>query len=235
LIGDKHDRHEDRERSPGAQAQGTPPSPEKKEAVNAADAAQAAPGADAAAGGEAPGEIPATAEERLAALEAEHQDLKDKYLRKYADFENYKKRITKEREESARYSNAALLLDVVGIIDDFERAIKSAEDGKDFKKFHAGISMIEKQLVSILEKKWGLERFAAKGRPFDPERHEALMAEQSAQATTATVVEDLQSGYVLHGRVLRPAKVKVLQPLPDTNSGPENGDNNDNAKGSEGA
>jgi molecular chaperone GrpE len=167
--------------------------------------------------------------ERLAQLEAECADIKDKYLRKYAEFENYKKRMLREREEAAKYSNAMLLLDIVGTIDNFERAIKSAADGKDFKNFHSGITLIERQLVSTLEKKWGLERFSAKGAQFDPERHEAVMAEQSASVQTPTVVEDLQSGYLLHGRVLRPAKVKVLQPASDAKSQPAAGENDKKA------
>ncbi len=162
--------------------------------------------------------------ERLAQLEAENAELKDRYLRKYAEFENYKKRVNKEREEAAKFSNAMLLLDIVGTIDNFERAIKSAEDGKDFKTFHSGIALIEKQLVSTLEKKWGLERFTAKGAAFDPERHEALMAEESPQVKAATVAEDFQSGYLLHGRVLRPAKVKVLQPAGESTNRPAAGD-----------
>ncbi len=232
MNGEKHDRHAEKERFHHKHSHETPPSPETADQVNASEEtaneipnAQGAGTAPAPAGGEKSGEQNQTPEAKLAGLEAEVRDLKDKYLRKYADFENYKKRMVKEREESTRYSNATLLLDIVTVIDDFERAIKSAQDGKDFKNFHTGISMIEKQLVNILEKKWGLERFAAKGQPFDPERHEALMAEQSAEATAATVVEDLQSGYLLHGRVLRPAKVKVLQPLPEATANPENGMN----------
>jgi molecular chaperone GrpE len=151
--------------------------------------------------------------EKLTAIEAENAEMKDKYLRKYAEFENFKKRIMREREESSKYSNSMLLLDVATIIDNFERAIKSAEESQDFKTFHSGISLIEKQLVSVLEKKWGLERFSAKGTTFDPERHEAIMAEQSPDIQQPTVVEDFQSGYLLHGRVLRPAKVKVAQPV----------------------
>ncbi|MBN2354038.1 MAG: nucleotide exchange factor GrpE [Spirochaetales bacterium] len=175
-------------------------------------------------GGSAAGDVK-TGPERMAQLEAENTELKDKYLRKYAEFENYKKRINKEREESAKFSNAMLLLDIVGTIDNFELAIKSAEDGKDFKTFHSGITLIEKQLVSTLEKKWGLERFSAKGAAFDPERHEALMAEESPNVKAATVVEDFQSGYLLHGRVLRPAKVKVLQPASENKSQPASGEN----------
>jgi molecular chaperone GrpE len=197
-----------------------PPAESKINKTDARDSNETSsvPGAEKTAGDEK------TISERLAQLEAENADLKDKYLRKYAEFDNFKKRMIREREEASKYSNAMLLLDITGIIDNFERALKSAEDGKGFKHFHSGIAIIEKQLVSILEKKWGLERFSAKGAAFDPERHEAIMAEESAKVETATVVEDLQSGYLLHGRVLRPAKVKVLQPLANVNSQPASGD-----------
>lgn len=162
---------------------------------------------------------------KLSALAAENAELKDRFLRKYAEFENYKKRINREREESAKYSNSMLLLDVATVIDDFERALKSAEESKDFATLHSGISMIEKRLVSILEKKWGLERFFAKGAVFDPERHEALMAEQSNEVEQPMVGEDFQSGYTLHGKVLRPAKVKVIQPAGETTTDVNNNAN----------
>lgn len=170
-----------------------------------------------------------TLREKLAAMEAENADYKDRFVRKYAEFENYKKRAVREREEAAKYSNSLLLLDITTIIDDFERALKSAEESKDFGKLHSGISLIEKRLVSILEKKWGLERFYAKGAVFDPERHEALMAEQSKEVSQPLVGEDLQSGYLLFGKVLRPAKVKVIQPLIG-NSQPVEGVQNNSPK-----
>jgi molecular chaperone GrpE len=212
LSLDKHARQEGSDRSAATGPGAVSPSAEPVGTTSAPDAGTTAEVAANKSGAD-----------RIPSLEAEIADLKDKYLRKYADFENYKKRMTREREDSAKYSNAMLLLDIVNIIDNFERAIKSAEDGKDFKNFHTGISMIEKQLVTILENKWGVERFYAKGQLFDPERHEALMAEQSADVETATVAEDLQSGYLLHGKVLRPAKVKVKQPVTAAETQPPTG------------
>jgi molecular chaperone GrpE len=159
----------------------------------------------------APAPEPA-AEDRVKALSAEVADLKDKFLRKQADFENFRKRMLREREDAARYANAALLSDLIGLIDDFERAIHSGEESKDFGSFLQGITMIEKQLVEMLESRWGLKRFVSVGEAFDPNRHEAVQRVEGPVDSKPTVVEDYQKGYYLHDRVLRPARVKVMVP-----------------------
>ena len=151
--------------------------------------------------------------EKVKSLEEENSDLKEQYLRKQADFENYRKRMTREKEGFASYANKQLLLDLIPIIDDFERAIKSAEESKDFDSFHDGILLIEKQFTSMLERKWGLKRFESEGEEFDPQKHEAVMTEESADHDTSTVLEDFQKGYFLHDKVLRPSKVKVSVPV----------------------
>jgi len=149
---------------------------------------------------------------RVKELEEENSTLKDQYLRKQADFENFRKRMTREKEDAVAYANKQLLLDLVTIIDDFERAIKSAEESKDFDGFHDGVAMIEKQFTGMLERKWGLKRFDSEGEEFDPQRHEAVTTEEVAEHEQSTVLEDYQKGYFLHDRVLRPAKVKVSLP-----------------------
>jgi molecular chaperone GrpE len=151
-------------------------------------------------------------EQRLRSFEAEVLDLRDKLLRKQADFENYRKRMIRERDEAARYANAALLTDVIATIDDFERAIRSAEESRDFASFLQGVSMIERQLLETLEGRWGLKRFTSTGESFDPNRHEAVLRVEGPADARPTVVEDYQKGYYLHERVLRPAKVKVMVP-----------------------
>ena len=178
-----------------------------------AGAESAAPAAVEKAVPAAPGGSPgASAEERCAALEAEAADLKDKLLRKQADFENFRKRMIREREDAARYANGVLLTDIIGLIDDFERAIRSAEDSRDFPSFLQGVSMIEKQFVEMLENRWGLKRFASVGESFDPNKHEAVLRVEGPADARPTVVEDYQKGYYLHERVLRPARVKVMVP-----------------------
>jgi len=149
--------------------------------------------------------------------EAKITDLNDQYLRKAADFENYRKRMLKEKQELTDFANQNLLLDLLPIIDDFERAIKSAEtsdfqSAKEFASFFEGIKMIEKQLSTMLENKWGLKRFDSEGTPFDPNRHEAIQMEKSGGISEALVKEDYLKGYFLKERVLRFAKVKVLMP-----------------------
>lgn len=153
-------------------------------------------------------------EVRLRQLEEENSVLKDQYLRKAADFENYRKRMIKEREENAKFANANLLLDLIPVIDDFERAIRSSAESQDFATFHTGIVLIEKQLVEMLDRKYALKRYESAGQVFDPERHEAIsVAEIPPPADERIVLEDYQKGFTLHDRILRTAKVKVsLEP-----------------------
>ncbi len=151
-------------------------------------------------------------QELITQLETENAGLNDQLLRKQADFENFRKRVVREKEEMARYANSMLLLDVIEIIDDFERAMKSSEESKDFQALHSGVELIEKQFTSMLERKWGLSRFDSQGEVFNPERHQAIATEESDMHDQPTVAEDYQRGYLLHDRVLRPAKVKVVQP-----------------------
>lgn len=170
-------------------------------------------------------------EQMIQELKEETAVLKDQLLRKQADYENFRKRLFREKDESIKFANQMLLLDITTIIDDFERAMKSAEESKDFDAFHKGIVMIENQLVSMLEKKWELKRFDSAGEVFDPDRHLAIAVEESGDYTVPTVLEDYQKGYLFHERVLRPAKVKVSQPIAkDEDTFDKNNQESDNDK-----
>jgi molecular chaperone GrpE len=151
-------------------------------------------------------------EGEVASLKKENSELKDQYLRKHADFENYRKRMTREKADSVKYANQELLKDLIEVIDNFDRAIKSGDDSQDFNAFRDGISMIEQQFTGMLQSKWGLEKMESEGAEYDPNSHEALMMEESEALEIPTVLEDFQAGYRLHDRVLRPAKVKVGKP-----------------------
>ena len=153
---------------------------------------------------------------RLVEAKKEIDELKDQYLRKQADFDNFRKRMFREKEDAIKFANTALLTDIISVIDDFERALQSSEDSKDFDSFHSGIELIEKQMISMLESNWGLKRFDSAGEPFDPEKHEALMMEESPDVEVQTVAEDFMKGYLLHDRVIRHAKVKVANPAPES-------------------
>jgi len=164
-----------------------------------------------------------TPEEKIAELEAQLAETRDQLLRKAADFENFRKRMNQEKQSAIDYANQSLLLDIIPVIDDFERAIQAGEGSTDLTTFLEGVKMIEKRLTSQLEAKWGLKRFNSAGEPFDPNRHEALMMEKSPDAAEAVVQEDLVKGYLLKERVIRAAKVKVLMPENPVTEGEKNG------------
>lgn len=160
---------------------------------------------------------PQTPEEKIAELETKLAETHDQLLRKAAEFENYRKRMNQEKQNAIEYANQNLLLDIIPIIDDFERAIQAGEAGlqansADYPGFLDGIKMIEKRLAGQLESKWGLKRFVSAGETFDPNLHEALMMEKSPDVNEAVVQEELMKGYMLKERVIRAAKVKVLMP-----------------------
>lgn len=142
-------------------------------------------------------------------LREELSDLKDQYLRKAAEMDNFRKRMQREKEEAIKFANSQIITDVITILDDFERAIASAANSRDFDAFHQGIQMIESQLLSLLERKYGLKQLDSLGEPFDPNIHEALAG---GSAENTVVLEVYQKGYVLHDRVLRPARVRVGAP-----------------------
>jgi len=154
----------------------------------------------------------------LEELKQENSNLKDQYLRKQADFENYRKRMLREKEETIKYGNSNLLTDLVDVVDNFERAIQSGADSGDLKTFHDGIAMIEQQFSSMLASKYSLEKLQAENQPYDPNQHEALMMEESSDIEEPTVLQVFQTGYKLHDRILRPAKVKVGKPAPEQDS-----------------
>jgi len=157
-------------------------------------------------------------EEKLAEMEVQLAETREQLLRKAADFENFRKRMNQEKQKAIDFANESLLLDIIPIIDDFERAVQSAAASSELADLPAGksmldgISMIEKRLVGLLESKWGLKRFNSEGEPFDPHFHEAMFMEKSPDIQEPTVLEDFAKGYTLKDRVIRAAKVKVLMP-----------------------
>jgi molecular chaperone GrpE len=158
-----------------------------------------------------------TPEEKIAELEAQAAETRDQLLRKAADFENFRKRMNQEKQNAIEYANQSLLLDIIPVIDDFERAIQAGESGlqagsADYNGLLEGVKKKKKRLTGQLESKWGLKRFNSAGENFDPNLHEALMMEKSPNVTEAVVQEDLVKGYMLKERVIRAAKVKVLMP-----------------------
>lgn len=136
---------------------------------------------------------------------AELAELKNRHLRLLADFDNYRKRSDREREELARFALAEPVRDLLPVVDNLSRALAASGQLEDLRR---GIEMTARQLTEVL-KRWGVEEVPAVGHPFDPRMHEAVMRVESADVDEPTVVEEFQRGFLLRGRLLRPAMVKV--------------------------
>lgn len=146
------------------------------------------------------------AELRKVAEQAKDSD--DKYLRALADLDNQRKRAIREKEELRKYANERLILEILPVIDNFELAIEAGEKTESAEQMVDGVKMILKQLREILEKE-GVSSFESIGEKFDPYKHEALLAIESAEHDPYTVLEEIQKGYTMKERVIRPAKVTV--------------------------
>ncbi|MBI3991347.1 MAG: nucleotide exchange factor GrpE [Candidatus Omnitrophica bacterium] len=138
----------------------------------------------------------------------EEDAVNEKCLRLQAEFDNYRKRLAKEKDDFCRYAQEGLIFELLGILDDFERAILAANKTEDFKVLSDGVEMVSKRFLEILKKK-GLEKIEPVGTPFNPTFHEAVTEVVSEEHPEHTVVEEMLKGYVFHGRILRPAQVKV--------------------------
>jgi molecular chaperone GrpE len=137
------------------------------------------------------------------------KDSYDKMLRNQADLENTRKRLDKEKQEFIKFANEGLILDLLNVLDDLERTVDLAQNGKEeLSAFVKGIEMILAHLYEML-KNHGVKPIEAEGKIFDPNFHEALMQVENKELPEHTIIEVLQKGYLIHGRVLRTAKVKV--------------------------
>lgn len=132
-------------------------------------------------------------------------DFRDRYVRTLADFENFRKRSEREKDDFRRYALVGVIRDLLPVIDNFERGLEHAEEGDEF---HKGIALIYKQLFDVLQRH-GLKPITESGVRFDPNIHEAVVREDDPSVPSHTVVAVLQKGYFLHDRLLRPAMVKV--------------------------
>ncbi len=142
-------------------------------------------------------------------LGAELEAAEARYVRLRADFDNYRKRSEREREDALRYSMAEPLRALLPVVDNLERAMAAPGGADDLRR---GVEMIARQFGEIL-RKLGLAEVPAVGERFDPRMHEAVMREESAEVAAPTVVGELQKGYWLHDRLLRPAMVRVAVPV----------------------
>ena len=159
-------------------------------------------GAQPAEGGEA-----TVLAERAARLQAEKDELMQTLVRRQADFENYRKRVERERQEDRRHGIGRLIEDLLPVLDAFERALK-AHDDPAYEEYRKGLELIYRQLWDTLARH-GLERIVAAGKPFDPHYHQAIERVESDDHPEGTVLDVLQDGFLFHGRVVRPSMVRV--------------------------
>src|SRR5215475_286926 len=170
------------------------PSPEEEEKMNSARARQASePGADS--------------EDAMAGLQADLDRFRDLALRSQADFENYKKRSAREKEEAIKYANSALLQRLVSILDNFELGLAAAKTEGQQSPIYSGMILVQKQLNDLLAEN-GLEPIDTEGKRFDPNLHEAI-AHEPSQSPEGTVIRQARRGYRFKDRLLRPARVVV--------------------------
>lgn len=147
----------------------------------------------------------AEAGQKQAAEKEQEEELNTKYMRLMADFQNFKRRTEKEKSDIYAFANEKIVKELLDVIDNFERAIAAGTGGD---KFLEGMEMILKQLLAVLERA-GVTEIKCLGEDFDPNFHNAVMTEDSAQYESGKVIEVLQKGYILNSRLVRPAMVKV--------------------------
>src|SRR3989338_825313 len=136
------------------------------------------------------------------------EDYKEKFVRLYADFENFKKRILREKEELTQYANERILREIITIKDHIERALSHVGPETSVKKIQHGLELIHKELGNLL-KRFNCCEISAVGKPFDPQYHEAIHQEQNPKFKPGAVTQEHQKGYTFSGRLLRPARVSV--------------------------
>jgi molecular chaperone GrpE len=134
----------------------------------------------------------------------------DKYMRVAAELENYKKRAVREKADAVRFGNENLLRDILPLVDNINRAMDHACNSDDFDAFKKGLKMLQDQLLVCLQKH-GVEQIEAVGKDFDPHVHEAMLQVESKEHGESKVVGEFEKGYLLNGRLLRPAKVSVCR------------------------
>jgi molecular chaperone GrpE len=222
---------EERESPADEESEGTlAPNPELEEALR--EAAAAVPDSDESeapeegegepSGLEMSGEDAQRLEDELAELEARN-------LRLLADYENFRKRALRERQEAARYGSQNLVKDLLSVVDNLDRAIGHARqsEGGDLKSLLQGVELVQREFTAVLAKHHVIE-IEAQGKPFNPALHEAMAQIDSDTAEPNTVIDVLEKGYQLHDRLVRPSRVVVARGQ-EEKAEAENGDDEENA------
>lgn len=158
---------------------------------------------------EAPAENEAAEQTEAEEKKEPEEDNDTRYMRLAADFQNYKRRVEKEKSDIYQYANEKIALDIIEVMDNFERALAHSSECAD-KQFAEGVGMIYKQLKTVLDKN-NIIAIEDEGHEFDPNFHNAVMVEENPDFDSGIVIQSMQKGYTLNGKVIRPSMVKVAQ------------------------
>lgn len=164
----------------------------------------------------------ASLEEQLAATRLERDESRDQFLRAQAELENYRRRTQRELAEERRYAALPIVRDLLPVIDNFQRALDAARNSEQAADLVEGLDLVIRQLAETLSRH-GAAPIAADGEPFDPNLHEAVQQMPSADQPPMTVLQELERGYVLHDRVVRPSRVIVSTAPPASEPDSESG------------
>ena len=160
--------------------------------------------------------------QRLSERDKENAELLDRLQRSAAEFDNYRRRVSREKEDLLKYGTEKIAFDMLPVADNFERALEQAKAAQDTASVIEGVEMIYKQFLSTLEK-YKVRPFDSLGESFNPERHEAMLHQPSHDHAENTVMGELQRGYVLDDKLLRPARVIVSRGPAESCGTPEEG------------
>jgi molecular chaperone GrpE len=164
---------------------------------------------------------------KIGQLENEISDLKDKLLRKAAEFENYKRRTENDQLNLLKYSAESFIIKLLPVVDDFERSIDHMDSAKDVESIKQGVSLIYNKLMKILSEQ-GVEKIEAVGKPFDVEYHEAMLQRKAENVEPHTVLDEIEKGYMYKDKVIRHSKVIVSEDL-DEESASNSNETSDNS------
>jgi len=142
--------------------------------------------------------------------EAKYQECRDQLLRMKADFENTKKRLERDKMDAIKFANERLLADILPIVDNLDRAMTSLSEGHDPEKVKQGLKIAQEEIHQVLELH-GVEMVKSVGTEFDPKFHEAVAVVESTDVKDGVVVDEIQRGYILNGRLIRPSRVRISQ------------------------
>jgi molecular chaperone GrpE len=156
-------------------------------------------------------DAPRPLETEIEDLRRQVEDRQDKLLRALAETDNVRRRAQRDREEHLKYANESLIRDLIPVLDNLDRALAAGRGTSGAATVVEGVELIQRELLRVLEKN-GLTRYSAVGQAFDPTRHEAIARVVSVDQPPNTVVAETAPGYMLHGRLLRPAMVAVAAP-----------------------